>query len=161
MSKVRIGQGKVFMLHFRIGGLVFIMFLIAVAFQYLPELPAIILAIVLSMGVPFFWSSVDILEIDTNRKIVSEHVLILGKRFQEKISHYDQIEKIFINKVRMAQNIHARSGRVNTVKFIEYHAFAKMNNDTKYFLVGGKNPETLKNRLSPIAQKLGVSITEN
>lgn len=161
MNKARINQGRLFMLHIRLGAVFLVFFIIAISFQYLPEIPAIIIAIFVSLIIPLFWSSYEILEIDPKKKVISEYVSIMGKRFQENTKQFEEIEKIFINKVKMKQNIHSRSGHVSTISKFEYHAFLKTNDDHKHFLVSYKNPNHLVEKLQSVSKKLETTIIQN
>ncbi|MFY0599524.1 MAG: hypothetical protein JXR03_07615 [Cyclobacteriaceae bacterium] len=161
MNTVRINQGRAFSLYVRIGAAIITMFLIAVFFKYLPELIAILLAILTSMGVPFFLSSFEILEINQKKKLISHYVYVLGKRFQEQSVSYRNIDKIFINQVKMSQKMTSMGGNVHSARSMEYHAFLKTDDDRKHFLISDKRQDSILERLNPIKAKLNVNVVEN
>ncbi len=161
MNKVRINQGRLFMFNIRFGGALLSLLLITICFQYLPEYLAIIFAILISMAIPFFWSSYEILEIDPQSRTISEYILIFGRRFQQKKINYPDIDKIFINKVKMGQKMTSYAGKVNTISMFEYHAFLKTTDEKKHFLASDEKSSRLKHRLEHVVSKLHTHIHDN
>ncbi|MEP0368857.1 MAG: hypothetical protein ABJN36_20490 [Cyclobacteriaceae bacterium] len=161
MRPIRINQGRIFSWYIRLGSLLLTMFLMAVIFQYTPEWLAIPLAIVICMIVPTVWTAFEILEIDHKRKVITEYSSILGRKVNLREYMYDSLEKVFMNKVKMAQRATSYGGHVGTFTSFEYHAFLKTSSGKKYFLLSRENPDWLKEKIVPLAKKLEVPFQEN
>ena len=161
MRPIRINQGRIFTWYVRLGALLLTMLLMAVIFQYTPEWLAIPMAIIMSMIVPTVWTAFEILEIDHERKTITEYSSILGRKVNLREFRYDSLEKIFMNKVKMAQTATSYGGHVDTFTSFEYHAFLKTGSGKKYFLLSRENPDWLKEKIAPLARKLQVPFQEN
>jgi hypothetical protein len=156
MGKVMINQGRSVPLTFRFVGLLAIVALIILALENLPEMYAIILAILLSLLVPLLWFSFQILTVDTDNKEVHDGIWLMGYK-TGRPKKFNAIDTIFINKVKTSQSMYSQANRQHTSRGIEYHAYLKFDNEEKYFLLSNKNEKKLEDKLIKIRQKLGLS----
>lgn len=162
MNKIRINQGRIVMWQFRVAGTLFVFFIGMLALSKLEEFPAITIFILISFLLPFLWSSYYVFEINPADKTISEYYWVAGFKMNNDITKYSEIEKIFVNPVRMAQNIHSYyTGSVRTTKNMEYHAFLKLADGNKFFLMSASTPEKIKEKLSSIAKKLNCRMEDN
>lgn len=160
VNTVRINQGRILPWQFRLAGTVLVFMLIIGAFLELQEIPAITTAILVSFLLPLIWSTYYVLEIDPQKKTVSVITWIVGLKKGE-VYPFESIEKIFINKVLIGQDISSYSGHVHHAQSVEYTAFIKLDTGKKFELLSMKKPEKLKEKLKPIAAKLSCKVIEN
>ena len=157
---VRINQGRVLPWQFRLAGTTLIFVLIFGAFLKLPEMYAISSAILFSMLLPLLWSTYYLLEIDPENRVIKDGMWIVGYKKVDMTS-YNSLEKIFINKVLVGQNISSYTGHVHHYQSVEYTAFLKLDNDKKFELLSDKSADQLKKKLKPIIRKLNCPVIEN
>ncbi|WP_258103937.1 hypothetical protein [Marinoscillum sp. MHG1-6] len=161
MNRVRINQGRILSGMYILGILLLTLFLIALSFNYLPELLAIPVVIMLGLTFPMVWSSFYIIEIDTQSKTISEYIWIMTFKINVEVTRFDSLEKIFVNQVGLSQNYHQYSGAVHEVRSREFQAYIKIDTGEKFYLVSGKNKGALNKSLNSIAQKLKVPVIWN
>lgn len=162
MNKIRINQGRIVMWQFRMAGTLLVLVIGLLALSKLEEFPAIIIFILASFLLPFLWSSYYIFEINPADKTISEYYWVAGIKMNNDTTKYFEIEKIFVNPVRMAQNIHSYyTGSVRTTKNVEYHAFLKLKEGNKFFLMSASTPEKIKEKLTTVAKELNCLVEEN
>ncbi|MEQ8580159.1 MAG: hypothetical protein RIC30_06305 [Marinoscillum sp.] len=160
MNKIRINQGRILPWQFRVVGTLIVLGSMAFALLRLSEFPAIIICIAISFLIPAMWSAYYILEIDPEQKTISEISWILSYK-NGKTKPFREVEKIFVNETKKAQQMTSWAGQVRTSKFQEYMAFLKLTDGDKYFLISDQDPDKLLKRLAPISEKLGCDIFKN
>lgn len=158
--KVRINQGRIVPWQFRLAGTVLVFMLILAAFIKFPEVFAIPTTIGLSFLLPLLWSSYYMLEIDPERKTVSEIVWIMGHKKGEQ-TFYESIEKIFINPVKVGQRISSYTGHVNAFRSREFIACLKLGGGKEFELISHKDLAELRKKVDPISKKLECSVVGN
>lgn len=160
MDRIRINQGRIVSLQFRLGGTLAVLMIMAAGLLYLGELQAVLISIFISFLIPPLWSSYDLLEIDPKKKNITEITWIAGYTLK-KIRPYDAIVKIFINQSTNSQQMTSYGGQVHTKRSREYLAFLKFADGSTYFLVSDRNPENLFTILQAIAEKLKCPLVKN
>ena len=154
----KINQGKYVPLPLRFAITLGLFFVEMKVLTLLPELIGIVVAILISFLLPALWFSYDILVINTNEKTIFSGVWLMGLKIGNT-KKFNLIEKIFVNKVKTRQTMYAyHSYNKHTARGIEYHAYLKLDNDGKIFLMGRKNKEDLHEKLKKIKDKLGLSL---
>lgn len=151
-----INQGRTVPLTFRlvlmgliIAGIVWIM-------GNLPEIIAILLAIIFSLMIPMLWFSYQIIIIDPETKEIHYGTWIMGYK-SGKPKKYTSLEKIFINRVKTSQNMYSQTNHGHTVRGIEFHAYLKYDGEEKIFLASDDDEKRLEDKMIKIREKLGLS----
>lgn len=111
------------------------------AFSYLPEQPAIITFIAASMLLPFIWSSYKIVEVNPKTSQITLYYWITGLKWKKKVIPYQGIDSILI-----------KDG-------VYHRGFLKLSDEQTFYLISDKNMDTLRDRLSKIAEKLNCDLT--
>lgn len=157
---LRINQGRIVPVTFRWLWTMLMFFLIAICFQNLPELPAVLCAIGCSLAVFPVWSAYYLLEIDTENRTVGDHTWVMGRKLGKQTS-YEGIEKVFINSAMMAQSVNGHGGSGYQSRWREYQAFVKFDDGRKVFLISDRDLNLLQDRLQPMLKKLGCPLQVN
>ncbi|MEQ9405286.1 MAG: hypothetical protein RIM99_16985 [Cyclobacteriaceae bacterium] len=157
MGKVKINQGRSIPWAFRLVATAAIIVGVVKIIQGMPENYAILLSMILSMLMPIIWFSYNILTIDNDKKEIHSGVYSVGFK-TGKAKKFKEIDKIFINKVKTSQRMQSHgTGSVYEQKGVEYRAFIKLDDGTKYFLTSHPNEKKLEEKVTKIREKLGTN----
>ena len=156
MGKVMINQGRSLPWTFRFVGIVAVFVLIMIVMQNLSENLAIWISIALSFLLPAIWFSNKILSIDNSSKEIHEGYWIMGFK-TGKSKKFGAIEKTYINKVKTTQKMYSRANQGYDIKGVEYHAYIKLDDDEKIFLIRNKSEKRLNEKVTKIREKLGLT----
>lgn len=151
-----INQGRSVPLLFRLVGTIVASAIIIRALGTLPEGIAILAALALSSLIPMLWFSFNILTIDNTSKELHSGVWLMGFKTGKR-RKFDHIEKIYINQVRTSQAMYSQSNRKHTSRGVEYHAYLKLTNGEKHFLLSHKSERELTSKVKELRKKLDLS----
>ncbi|MEQ8473951.1 MAG: hypothetical protein RIC35_22335 [Marinoscillum sp.] len=154
-NKVKINQGRVVPVQFRVFGSVVVLIAMTYSLTHFSEIPAILISIAISFLIPLLWSSFYILQIDPQSKEISEGYWVMNIKKMDT-QHYEEIEKIFVNEVNTSQQITSYGGKVANLKRKEYAAYLKLTTGEKFYLLGDSTEEGVLKKLEPIKKKLGL-----
>ena len=159
-NKVTINQGRVLPLPFRFFILIAVLAGMSFAMSNLPEIPAIMVCIVISFLIPLAWTTYYILQIIAESKTIKEGYWIMGiKKLSSR--KYAGVDKVFVNISKSSQRATSYGGQTATFQDQEFKAFLKTSDGQTVELISSKSEETLMNRLKPIQKKLETSIEKN
>lgn len=75
---------------------------------------------------------------------------------------YQDLEKIYINPVKLRQTFYAPRGTASTsMSYVEYNAYLKFSDGARIFLVSGKNKKKLIRDLGDVARRLNIPLQDN
>lgn len=151
-----INQGRSVPLTFRLVGMLIVFAVVVFAMNNLPEMFAILSAILLSLLVPMLWFSFQIITIDPETKEIHYGTWLMGYK-TGKPRKYNSLEKIFINKVKTSQKMYSQANHGHTTRGVEFHAYLKYDEDKKIFLASDKDEKKLEDQMIKIRKKLGLS----
>lgn len=159
MNKIRINQGRVMNLMFRLTAtLIAACASVVIVVKLNSPLGFAILCLIGLLLVPV-WTAFYMLEIDLSNRVYSDVTMVLGKRYGKTI-RFHELKEIYLKPQKYSQNYHRRSGAVDTVKFMKFDAYIKID-DQNIFLISDEDEAELRKRLAPIAKKLYVDIRQS
>ncbi len=155
MKVVKINKGKAIPWTFRFLGTLIILIGCLGTLRLQPEFLAIISTVILSIGAPAIWFASNIISIDPIEKTIHDGVWTLGRKFG-KPEKYNEIEKIYINKVRTKQTSYSLANNQHIITNAEYKAFLKTDNGDKYFLFSHPLEERANEKVAEVRKKIGI-----
>lgn len=156
MKVVKINKGKAIAWHIRLVGVIIAIIICMSTLKLQPESLAIILTILCSILVPAIWFASNIITIDLEKKEIHDGVWVLGRKFGRS-EKFDNIDKLFLNKVKTKQTMYSLANNQNISTNSEYKAFVKLDNGNKYFLFSHPLEERAEEKLRELRQKLQIS----
>lgn len=159
MNKIRINQGRVMNQAFRLTATLMVACAsVVIVVKLNSPLGFAVLCLLGFLLIPI-WTAFYMLEIDLSKKVYSDVTMVLGKRFGESVGFYD-LKEIYLRPQGYSQNYHRRSGAVDTIRYTKFDAYLKID-EKNIFLISDEDESELRERLTPIAQKLGVDIRQS
>ncbi len=155
MEIIRINKGRAVNLPIRLVGIVVVAVITIKLMDSLSEPWSILIAILIASFLPALWFSFNVIIIDMNKKEIFDGVWTMGKRLG-KPTPFNEIEKIFINKVKTKKTMYSISNQQNIVTNHEFRAYLKLDNGEKLFLISHPIEDTLEEKVTKIRKKLGI-----
>ena len=155
MEIIRINKGRAVNLPIRLVGIIVVAVVTIKLMDSLPEPWSILIAILIASFLPALWFSFNVIIIDMDKKEIFDGVWTMGKRLGKPIP-FNEIEKIFINKVKTKQTMYSLSNKQNIVTNHEFRAYLKLDNGEKFFLISHPVEDTLEEKVTKIRKKLGI-----
>ena len=155
MKIVRINKGKAVNLPLRLIGVIVATVGTIQLMHILPEPWSVLVTIVVASFVPAIWFSDKVIIIDMDKKEVFDGVWTMGKRLG-KATIFNEVEKIFIDKVKTKQTLYNLSNKQNIVVNHEYRAYLELDNGENFFLISHPLEDKLEEKVTKIEKKLGI-----
>ncbi len=160
MKSVRIDKGRLIPVAFGFAGTFLLFLLYKFLYENLTMYPFIGLGILFSPILPILWTSRTIYEINPVKKIRHEFIWIMGNKIGKPVP-YLEIEKVYVNKIKMSQRMTSWGGQTNTARFYEYVGYVKFSDGIKSELVRDRELKFVIEKMKKIAKKLNKELMDN
>ncbi len=145
---------KLFPFQFQLLGVVFLL----VGIVFIPNAPYLGLFLII-IGA-FILTGYSGIQFDRSTKLYRTYNSFLFLKFG-KWKEYGEIEKIFVNSVKVSQKIYTRITEGTTYRNVEYNAYLKLGDGTKEFLTSSKDKKTLFAKLARVGEFFHLEIIDN